>query len=105
MSTREAKWRVTLRRPEKETRRQGNTRIDETPAVPNEPTDHAVARGRDVSLRHEGGHSQRITQWCRSGVGNHRRTVVATNLPKDQKDKSALIVSRTRCCKLHEQGA
>ena len=25
--------------------------------MPNEPTDHAVARGRDVSLRHEGGHS------------------------------------------------
>ena len=25
--------------------------------MPNEPTDHAVARGRDVSLRYEGGHS------------------------------------------------
>ena len=30
-------------------------RIEDTPAVPNEPTDHAVARGRDVSLRYEGG--------------------------------------------------
>ena len=25
--------------------------------MPNEPTDHAVARGRDVSLLFEGGHS------------------------------------------------
>ena len=32
-------------------------RIDDTPAVPDELTDHAVARGRDVSLRCEGGHS------------------------------------------------
>ena len=31
-----------------------------TPAVPNEPTDHAVASGRDVSLRYEGGHRQRL---------------------------------------------
>ena len=66
--------------------------------VPNEPTDHVVARGREVSLRYEGGQAQRITQWCRSGVGNHRRTAAAANLPTDQKDKSVLIVSRTRCC-------
>ena len=31
--------------------------IEDTPAVPNKPTDHAVTGGRDVSLRHEGGHS------------------------------------------------
>ena len=34
-----------------------DTRIEDTPAVPNEPTDRAEARGRDVSLRYEGGHS------------------------------------------------
>ena len=34
-----------------------DTRIKDTPAVPNEPTDHAVTRGRDVSLRDEGGHN------------------------------------------------
>ena len=32
--------------------------------------------------------AQRITQWCRSGVGNHRRTAAATNL-SDQSSKSA----------------
>ena len=54
-----------------------DTRIDDPPAVPNEPTDHAVARGRDVSLRYEGGHSPE----------NHT------------------VVLETRCCKLHDQGA
>ena len=50
--------------------------------------------------------AQRTTQWCRSGVGNHRRTAAATSLPKDQKDKTVLlIVSITRCCELHDQGA
>ena len=42
--------------------------IDDTPAVPDEPTDHAVARGRDVSLRYEGGHSPEkhtvALEWC-----------------------------------------
>ena len=36
--------------------------------MPNEPTDHAVARGRDVSLRYEGGHSAEnhtvVLEWC-----------------------------------------
>ena len=49
--------------------------------------------------------AQGVTQWCWSGVGNHRRTAAAPNLPKDQKDKSVLIVSRTRCCKLQDRGA
>ena len=42
--------------------------IDDTPAVLDEPTDHAVARGRDVSLRSEGGHSPEnhtvVLEWC-----------------------------------------
>ena len=54
-STREGKKRVTV--TVEETRRERDTRIEDTPAVPNEPTDHAVTRGRDVSLRCEGGHS------------------------------------------------
>ena len=41
----------------KETRREREARIDDTSAVPDEPTDHAVTRGRDVNLRCEGGHS------------------------------------------------
>ena len=32
--------------------------------------------------------AQRITQWCWSGVGNHRRTAAATNL-SDQSSQSA----------------
>ena len=32
--------------------------------------------------------AQRITQWCWSGVGNHRRTAAATNLA-DQSSQSA----------------
>ena len=43
-------------------------RIDDTPAVQNEPTDDAVARGRDVSLRYEGGRSPEnhtvVMEWC-----------------------------------------
>ena len=57
MSTREGKYRATMTRPEKETRRKRN-----------EPTDHAVARGRDVSLRYEGGHNPEnhtvVSEWC-----------------------------------------
>ena len=56
-STREGKQRVTVTVTVKETRRERDTRIEDTPAVLNEPTDHATARGRDVSLRYEGGHS------------------------------------------------
>ena len=48
------------------------TRIEDTSAVPNEPTDHAVARGRDVSLRHEGGHS------------SEHHTVVYTSGPREK---------------------
>ena len=36
---------------------QRNTRIDEHPAVPDDPQDHAVTGGRDESFRYEGGHS------------------------------------------------
>ena len=46
--TREWKWRATMARHTKTTER--DTRIEDTPAVPDEPTDHAVARGREVSL-------------------------------------------------------
>ena len=53
---------------DKEVRRQRDTSTDDTPAVPNEPTDHAVARGRDVSLLYEGGHSPEdhtvVLEWC-----------------------------------------
>ena len=36
---------------------QRNTSIDEHPAVPDDPKDHAVTGGRDESFRYEGGHS------------------------------------------------
>ena len=41
----------------KETRQEREARIDDTSAVPDEPTDHAVTRDRDVNLRCEGGHN------------------------------------------------
>ena len=45
-----------------------DTKIKDTPAAPNEPTDHAVTRGRDVSLRYEGGHNPEnhtvVLEWC-----------------------------------------
>ena len=55
---------------------QKKARIDDTSAVPDEPTDHAVTRGRDVSLRDEGGHS----------LENH--TVVLEWYWKPQTDRS-----------------
>ena len=94
----------------KETRRERDTRIEDTPAVPNEPTDHAVARGRDVSLRYEGGHSQEnhtvVLEWCRSGVGDHRRTAAATNV-SDQSSQSAehVVVKCTAEGREHQPGA
>ena len=60
----------------KETRREREARIDDTSAVPDEPTDHAVTRGRDVNLRYEGGHS----------LENH--TVVLEWYWKPQTDRS-----------------
>ena len=85
---------------DREVRRQRDTRIDDTPAVPNEPTDHAVARGREVSLRYEGGHSPEKhtveSEWC-------------WKPPTDRSDNDlsdqSLTVSRTRGCKPHDQGA
>ena len=65
-----------------------DTRIEDTPAVPDEPTGHAAAKGRDVRLHVKVDTAQRITQWCRSGVGNHRRTAAVTNL-SDQSSQSA----------------
>ena len=38
--------------------------------------------------------AQRIKQWCRSGVGNHRRTAAATNLPKDVHNRGKATVSQ-----------
>ena len=80
--------------------RERETWIHDTPAVPNEPTDHAAARGRDVSLRCEGGRSPEnhtvVLEWCWK----------PPNGPQRQRPlRPALTVSRTRCCKLHDQGA
>ena len=40
--------------------------------------------------------AQRITQWCWSGIGNHRRTAAATNL-SDQSSQPAehVVVNNT----------
>ena len=59
---------------------------------PDEPTDHAVARGRDVSLRNEGAHSP----------DNHSGVGVTDRSGNDLSDQSS-TVSRTRCCKLHNR--
>ena len=70
--TSEEKKRVTVTKSfcrnqmtERETQ---GSRTDDTPAVLDEPTDHAVARSRDVSHRNEGGHSQEnhavVLEWC-----------------------------------------
>ena len=48
---------MKVTRPVKSETTKKKARIDDTSAVPDEPTDHAVTRGRDVSLRYEGGHS------------------------------------------------
>ena len=62
-------------------RRQRETRIDDQPAMPDDPNDHAATRGRDVSLRSEDGHRE----W-HSGVGDHRYSGgsrrVSRNLPQ-----------------------
>ena len=75
-------------------------RIDDTPAVPDERTDHAVAKGRDVSLHDE--------EWTQprephSGVG----VVLETTYGPQQQPplRPVLTVSRTRFCKLHDRGA
>ena len=53
----------------------------------DEPTDHAVARGRDVSLHCEGGHSPekhtQVSEWCWKTP-----TAAATNL-SDQSSQPA----------------
>ena len=56
--------------------------------MPNKPTDHAVTRGRDVSLRYEGGHTPENHTVFWSGIGNQRQTAEATNL-SDQSSQSA----------------
>ena len=92
-----------------------DTKIDDTPAVPDEPTDHAVARGRDVSLHNEGGHSPDNHSGVVVVVGD-ALTVCTVGLgwcwkpPTDRSgndlsDQSVVTVSRTRCCKLHDRGA
>ena len=78
----------------KETRREREARIDDTSAVPDEPTDHAVTRGRDVNLRYEGGHSPRESH---SGVGVVLET---TDGPQRQRTFQTSSDSRTRCCKI-----
>ena len=73
--------KVTKKSDDRET----DTRVDDTPAVPNEPTDHAVARGRDVSLRFEGGHSPE----------NHTVVLETTDGPQRQRPpRPVLIVSK-----------
>ena len=88
-------WQYQRKKPEER-----EARIDDTPAVPNEPTDHAVARGRDVSLRYERGHSPEnhtvVSEWCWKPP---------TNRSGNEPLRPVLQVSRTRCCKLHDQGA
>ena len=53
MRTREGKKRVEMTKKFS----QRNTRIDEEPAMPDDPKDHALTGGSDESLRWEGGHS------------------------------------------------
>ena len=76
--TREAKSYTTER----------DTTIEDTPAVPNKPTDHAVTRGRDVSLRSEGGHSPEkhtvALEWYWKPP-----TDCSSNEPTDQSSQSA----------------
>ena len=91
---------VTVTVTVKETRRERHEDIEDTPAVPNEPTDHAVARGRDVSLRYEGGHSPEnhtvVLEWCWKPP---------TDRSGNEPLRPVLTVSRTRCCKLHDRGS
>ena len=72
MRTREGKWRAKVTKNFS----QRNTRIDEHHAVLDEPKDYAVTRGRDESLRHEGGHSP------------EHDTVVLENTDEQQKQQT-----------------
>ena len=52
-------------------------RIDDQPAVLEEPQDHAVTRGRDESLHYEGGHSP------------EHHTVALENADEQQKQRTS----------------
>ena len=75
---------------------QRSTRIDEHPAMPDDPEDHAVTRGRDESLRCEGGHSPEYHTVC-------------WRTPTSSRYKEPLrpyhTDNRTRCCKLPSRGS
>ena len=89
--TREGKQRVKVTRPVKsETTKK--TRIDDTSAVPDEPTDHAVTRGRDVSLRCEGGHSLENHTVVLEWYWNHSQTVAATTLSDKAQTAKRVVV-------------
>ena len=73
--------------------RQRDTRIDDQPAMPDDPKDHAATRGRDESLRQDGGHRP---EYRTGGVGNRRYS---------GRQSTILTDSRTHCCKLRNREA
>ena len=72
---------VNRTREGKQSVKMTEARIDDTSAVPDEPK-RLVVRVDTV---------QRITQWCWSGIGNHRRTAAATNLSGQFRQQNALL--------------
>ena len=78
-----------------EVSRQRDTRIDDQLEVSEEPMDHAVTRGRDESLRFEGGHSP---EYHTVVLDLGRATGTAKLLRPD------FTVRRTLCCELLSRG-
>ena len=81
---------MKVARPVKVKPEEKEAKIDDTSAVPDEPKDHAVTRGRDVSLRCEGGHSPENHTVALECYWNHRRTAAASKTSQFSR------VSRTR---------
>ena len=82
-----------------QTRERRKDRGHASSAEKKKPTDHAVTRGRDVSLRYEGGQSPEnhtvVLEWCWKPP---------TDRSGNEPLRQVLTVIRTRCCKLHDQG-
>ena len=89
--TREGKERVKVRKflPQPDDRKR-NTRIEDTPAVPNKPTDHAVTRGRDVSLRYEGGCSPEHHTVALENTDEQQKQGLSQNRTQKQKQNTLL---------------
>ena len=85
---------TTIFSPSQKTEKEA--RIDDHLAVLEEPEEHAVTGGRDVSLHYEGGHSP------------EHHTVALENTDEQQKQRTSETRShrsRTRCCKLPSRGS